>query len=88
MFYDPPPPLRVYSMWSGGIFLRNFLPYPPKYSRVKGGMFYAFDELPNLSHSSGLNFWSPMLVNDLDLPLLSFNRPGASVPGESESGLK
>ena len=25
-------------MWSGEIFLRNFLPYPPpKYSRVKGG---------------------------------------------------
>ena len=27
----------VYFMWSGEIFLRNFLPYPPKYSRVKGG---------------------------------------------------
>ena len=24
-------------MWSGEIFLRTFLPYPPKYSRVKGG---------------------------------------------------
>ena len=29
----------VYFMWSGGIFLNNFLPYPPpKYSRVKGGV--------------------------------------------------
>ena len=29
----------VYFMWSGEIFLRNFLPYPPpKYSRVKGGI--------------------------------------------------
>jgi hypothetical protein len=27
----------VYFMWSGEIFLRNFLSYPPKYSRVKGG---------------------------------------------------
>ena len=27
----------VYFTWSGEIFLRNFLPYPPKYSRVKGG---------------------------------------------------
>ena len=42
---DPPPHLLeaqktcggVYFMWSGEIFLRNFLPYPPKYSRVKGG---------------------------------------------------
>ena len=41
---DPPPPLLeaqktrgvVYFMWSGEIFLRNFLPYPPKYSSVKG----------------------------------------------------
>ena len=31
----------VYFMWSGEIFLRNFLPYPPsKYSRVKGGDVY------------------------------------------------
>ena len=27
----------VYFTWSGEIFLRNFLPYPPPYSRVKGG---------------------------------------------------
>ena len=46
---DPPPHLLeaqktcggVYFMWSGEIFLRNFLPYPPsKYSRVKGGDVY------------------------------------------------
>ena len=45
---DDPPPTSfrsrkkyvgglVYFTWSGEIFLRNFLPYPPKYSRVKGG---------------------------------------------------
>ena len=44
----------VYFTWSGEIFLRNFLPYPPpKYSRVKGGgiskqrKFYIFSDGPH-----------------------------------------
>ena len=32
----------VYFMWSGEIFLRNLLSYPPKYSRVKGGDVYVY----------------------------------------------
>jgi len=28
---------KIYFMKSNKIFLKDFLPYPPKYSRVKGG---------------------------------------------------
>ena len=50
-------------MCSGEIFLRNFLPYPPKYSRVKGGDVIYHDKpiwlvvstpLKNMSQWEGL----------------------------------